>query len=266
MTLGELTTLCFAKIDEKNPLRLPNTPSVVSSSEEYEEVVNDIVEQYRANCDYSSLLMHAISDIYSTLYEELGLTREEVQNLPPETPLPPRTNELTEKLRNFPHEFNDEPIAEKIKRAFALLGVGNFHDLSNAYAQEDQVLMKAGTWDDQDPTLITNQVKGILEGINPAALDEVDRFWWREIMWFWYHHAISCAIWTRKDRTLAQRYADTARKIQGQLGHPNRITEMLRLLVYGQLEDAQELSDQLLTEAHSAEQLLKEYERGEFFK
>lgn len=107
MTLSELTALCFQKIDEKNPLRLPDTPKVVHSPEEEQVVLNEIVDQYAAKCDYSSMLMHAISAVYSTLYQELGLSREEVQKLPADTTLPPRTNALAEKLHDFPEEITE---------------------------------------------------------------------------------------------------------------------------------------------------------------
>ena len=266
MTLSELRALCFGKIDEKNPLRLPDTRTVVHSPEEEQAALNEIVDQYAANCDYSSLLMDAISEVYATLYQELGLSREDVQRLPSDTALPPRTNELAEKLKKFPGELNDESTAEKVQRAFTLLGVTNFRDLSLAYTREDQKLMKVqDAWDDKDPTLITNQAKSILEGIDPSGLDEYDRVWWREIIWFWYHHAISCAVWKHKDRALAQQYADKAREIQGSLGHPNRITELLRLLVHNEVEEARDMVHGLRAEAYAARRLLVEYERGEFF-
>ena len=85
MNIAELTTLCFAKIDEKNPLRLPDTPKVVHSLEEEQAVLNEIVDQYAAKCDYSSMLMDAMSEVYRTLHKEMGMTREEVEKLPPTT-------------------------------------------------------------------------------------------------------------------------------------------------------------------------------------
>jgi hypothetical protein len=108
MTLGELTALCYQKIDEENPLRLPDTPKVVHSPEEEQAALNEIVDQYAANCDYSSVLMDAISEVYRTLYEEMGLTREEVKTLPSDTQLPPRANILAEELQHFPIELTAE--------------------------------------------------------------------------------------------------------------------------------------------------------------
>ena len=114
----------------------------------------------------------------------------------------------------------------KVREAFDLLGVTNFLDLSNAYSREDQELMKARTWDDQNPDLITNRIKSILEQINPVQLSDYDRVWWREILWFWHHHAISFAVWGRKDKILAQAYAGKALDFQAD-DHPNRITMLL---------------------------------------
>jgi hypothetical protein len=259
MTLAELRELVFKKTYDDNPLRPSDELRAEPDSEEF-------LEQYQAQHDYYMLCMDAIEEVYRTLQEELQLTGGGIQKLSPDTPLPSRTNELAEKLRNFPPEFREEPQAERIKRAFDLFGILDFYSLAFAYTVEDQKLMKTDAWDDENPILITNRVRHILEGIDPMALDEKDRVWWREIMWFWYHHAISCAIWKRKDRALAQRYADKAREIQGDLGHPNRITEVLRLLVHDKVGDARKMVDQLITEANSAKELLEEYERGEFFK
>lgn len=258
MTLDELKKLCLKKTYDDNPM----LPSDELRAEPGSEAA---LEQYQAAHDFYMLCMDAIEEVYRTLQEELGLTAEEIQTLPSDTQLPPHTNELAEKLRIFPPEFKEESTANRVKRAFDLLGVTDFSSLDFAYTLEDQRLMRAGTWDDRDPILITNRVRHILEDIDPIDLDENDRVWWREILWFWYHHAISYAIFKRKDRALAQRYADKAREIQGELGHPNRLTELLRLLVYDEVGKARDMVEQLTTEANSAKELLQEYERGEFF-
>lgn len=177
----------------------------------------------------------------------------------------PHEAEPTGKTRDI-NDFRVPTTKELVWAAFQLLGVDDFLSLSLAYTAEDQKLMKAGTWDDEDLSLITNRVKRLLEDINPDVLSEDDRVWWDEIMWFWYHHAISCAVYKKKDKALAQRYADKAREIQGPLGHPNRITELFRLLVYDDLKAARNMVDGLITEAETARFTLAEYERGEFFK
>lgn len=173
--------------------------------------------------------------------------------------------EPTGKTRDI-NDLRVPTTKELVFAAFQLLGVDNFRSLSLAYTVEDQKLMKAGTWDDTDLSLITNRVKRCLEDINPDVLNEDDQVWWNEIMWFWYHHAISCAVYKKKDKALAQRYADKAREIQGPLGHPNRITELFRLLVHDEIDEARNMVDCLTAEAETARLTLAEYERGEFFR
>ena len=160
-----------------------------------------------------------------------------------------------------------------IQEAFDLLGVNNFASLSRAYSEEDQKLMKNWMWDHQSPTLITNRMRKILEKINPADLSEDDSIWWHEILWFWYHHAISCAVLKRKDRALAQQYAARAIELQPD-DHPNQITELLFLLVHDRLQEAKEMAEHMPTpeedpevgiERQSALDLVALYERGEFF-
>lgn len=159
----------------------------------------------------------------------------------------------------------DSAISESIRKAFVLFGVESFLNLQRAYTEEDQRLMKAGLWDDRDPSLLTNQTKMILEQVDPDGLTEEDREWWHEIMWFWYHHAVSSAIWRQKDRALAQRYATKALEFQSQ-DHPNRITRLLWYLVHDQLAEAKIwVRDTKGIERQTGDELVVEYERGEFF-
>jgi hypothetical protein len=87
----------------------------------------------------------------------------------------------------------------KARAAFELLGVTNFKDLSIAYSAADQELMKKGIWYHKGNS-VPNLVKTLIENIDPEELDEKDKQWWREIMWFWYHHAISSALRMSGDR------------------------------------------------------------------
>ena len=100
----------------------------------------------------------------------------------------------------------------------------DFRNLSLAYTREDQKLMKSGEWDACNPVLITNRVKTLLEQIDQNYLSESDREWWSEILWFWYHHAVSYAIWRARDRALAQAYSEYER---GEFFN-NRTREILR--------------------------------------
>lgn len=160
----------------------------------------------------------------------------------------------------------DTETLKKIKEVFVLFGVRDFFALSHAYAAEDQRLMKNGEWDDESPFSLINQAKALLEQIDVAQLDQRDREWRQEILWLWYHHAISCAIGTRRDRQLARSYASKALEFQAS-NHPNRITRLLWYLVYDQLEEAERWTEHITEdpERTTAQQLIVEYKKGEFF-
>lgn len=138
----------------------------------------------------------------------------------------------------------NDSTSHLVHEVFTLLGVQTFHELSLAYSREDQKLMKSREWDPKNPLLITNRVKTILEQIDPNNLGEDDREWRSEILWFWYHHAVSCTSWVT-DRSLAQAYATKALTLQEEcqpkgFGQPNRITRLLWLLVHDRVDEAKE--------------------------
>ncbi len=162
-----------------------------------------------------------------------------------------------------------EATAEKVHEAFDLLHVDNFFALSRAYTREDQKLMKKGKWDASRPSLLTNKVKSILEKIDPHDLSNDDRQWHAEIMWFWYHHAISFAIWKAKDRIAAKEYAQKALDWQGD-NHPNRLTKLLWFLVHDELGKAKKWMKVRPDHADKVEhknglELIAQYEAGKFF-
>lgn len=151
-----------------------------------------------------------------------------------------------------------------VNEAFVILGVQTFLDLSRAYSREDQVLMKSREWDAYNPFLITNQVKAILEQIDPTDLGESDRMWRDEILWFWYHHAVSC----ERNRIQAQAYAAKALELQGN-DHPNRITKLLWFLTHDRVYEAKEWVAKIPTdsvECQTGLDTIREYEERKFWK
>ncbi|HEY4498531.1 MAG TPA: hypothetical protein VJH94_00535 [Candidatus Paceibacterota bacterium] len=153
-----------------------------------------------------------------------------------------------------------------LKEAYLLLNVTEPEELSVRYTQEDQKLMKSNAWDYKNPALITNKINVILEGINPTLLSADERYWRQNILWFWNHHAISCAIWRYKDKGEAAEYSEKALSYQPP-GHPNKITRLLYLLIRDQLTEAEKWSRTIVSEPEktTALHLLSEYQRG-FFK
>lgn len=153
-----------------------------------------------------------------------------------------------------------------MNEAYALLGAHNAPELSRLYTIEDQNLMKSGEWDYKNPSIVINKVKTILESIDPEKLSDTEAVWQQEILWFWYHHAISCAIWKYRDKQKAQEYAAKALQYQGE-GHPNKITQLLDYLVNDKLKDAERWVADINEEPEktTATDLLREYkEKGLF--
>jgi hypothetical protein len=166
------------------------------------------------------------------------------------------------KVENF--DIEKSPM----KEAYKMLGAKTPLELSNLYSERDQELMKSEEWDYNNPELITNKIKNILEPIDPETLTEDEREWRAEIIWFWYHHAISCAAARYKDKEAAQMYATKAVEIQPE-DHPNKITHLLFYLVHDRLQEAEELVAALAPkddEKDTAESLIEGYKEIGFFK
>ncbi len=159
-------------------------------------------------------------------------------------------------------DFEKSPVRE----AYVLLGAKTPLELSNLYTDEDQKLMKFHEWDYNNPDLTINKIKEILENVNLETLSQEERKWAQEIIWFWYHHAISCAIWRYKDRQKAKEYSEKALSYQTK-DHPNKITRLLNFLSEDKFYEAEVWTDQIEDEVEktTALELLKEYKEGGFF-
>lgn len=153
-----------------------------------------------------------------------------------------------------------------LESAYALAGIHDPLALHQAYVAEDQRLMKCGKWDYNNPNLLTNKIKKALIRIDPTTLSKEERRWRREILWFWFHHAVSCAIWIKKDREAARYYASEAVLCQGK-DHPNQITRLLFLLVHERYDEAVSWASAITdnVERETATATLLEYQRGNFF-
>lgn len=154
-----------------------------------------------------------------------------------------------------------------MKKAYLLLNAHSPGELSEKYTEEDQKLMRTEKWDYKDSTLVTNKIRNILERLDLNKLSKEEKFWRLNILWFWYHHAMSCALWRYHDRKLAQEYSKKAMKYQTK-NHPNKITRIFYFLVHDQLRKA-ELWNKTITkepEQSTAQHLIEEYKINGFFK
>lgn len=154
-----------------------------------------------------------------------------------------------------------------LKEAYILLGANNPLELSKKYLKEDQKIVTSKVADYHDKKFITNKVKNILEKVNARILQKDERYERRLILWLWYHHAISYAVWGYKDKRRAQKYSSLALKYQPK-NHQNHITRLLYLLIRDRFSKAKEwiktINDK--QEKITALSLLKFYNGGGFFK
>ncbi len=161
-----------------------------------------------------------------------------------------------------------EKISEHngIQKAYEIVGATNPAELSRLYTAEDQRLMKSSEWDYENPDLLTNKIKDILEPLDPRNLNDFENDIRGEILWFWYHHAISSAIWRQKDKEKAKEFAKKALEFQSE-DHPNKITNLLYLLVHDQLAKAKDWAGAITKEPEktTSNELIEEYIKGEFF-
>jgi len=160
-------------------------------------------------------------------------------------------------------KFNIE--SSPMREAYLLLNAHTPLELSNRYTEEDQKLMATAKWDYNNPDLITNKVKELLENIDPINLTGAENEWRNEILWFWYHHAISCAIYRYKDKLTARSCAKKALLWQDS-NHPNKITRLFDFLLNDDLVGAEDWAGLINKEPErsTARKLIDGYKRGEY--
>lgn len=161
-------------------------------------------------------------------------------------------------------EKNNQIETSVMKNAYELLGADSPLNLSLLYTQEDQKLMKSQAWDYNNENLVINKVKNILENVDVEKLSSQEKEWRNEILWFWYHHAISCAIWRYKDKEKAKFYSSKALEFQD---NHNQITKLLYFLVNNKIDEAEKWASEISDEAEkeTASSLIKEFKNGQFF-
>lgn len=142
-------------------------------------------------------------------------------------------------------------------------------ELQEIYMKADQELMRAGRWDYANSKLVTNQIKEMIEKIGVNNINDKKEKKWIKIyiLWMWYHHAISCALWKHGDREAAIEYSKVAVNLQP-YNHPNKITRLLYFLVRDDLASAEKWQKIITKEPEksTAEYSMNLYKKGNFFK
>lgn len=156
-----------------------------------------------------------------------------------------------------------------LRDVYVHFSVNDPGELQELYMKVDQELMLSGKWDYKNPSLVTNQIKEMIEEIGIDNIkDEKEKKWIKKyILWMWYHHAISCALSKYGDKEAALEYSITALNYQP-IDHPNKITRLLYLLIRDDLASAEEWQKSITKEPEksTAEFLVNLYKRGDFFK
>lgn len=132
----------------------------------------------------------------------------------------------------------------------------------------DQKLMYADEWDYKDTGQLPNKIREALEKVDVATItDPYEKEWYPHILWLWYHHAISCALWKHGNKNDALEYSEKALSIQPK-DHPNKITKLLYLLIREDLEEAEKWAKTIETEPEktTAQHDIDKYKNGNFFQ
>lgn len=146
-----------------------------------------------------------------------------------------------------------------------LLKAHNTSELSYKYLEQDQKIITSRITNYHDQKLITNKIRKILESIDARRLSKDEQHERRLILWLWYHHAISYAVWGYKDKRCAQTYSSLALKYQPK-NHQNKITRLLYLLVRDRYPAAKKWATVIKgSEKSTALELIKFYKKGGFF-
>lgn len=111
-------------------------------------------------------------------------------------------------------------------------------ELYKKYCIEDQKLFTAQPplWDYDDPDQVPNKVRAMLEVAGTERLTEDEVEWRNQIIWFWYHHAISVAGWKR-DKDKQRYFSEKAMEYEDP---SNMLTRTMFYLVHDRVEDAEE--------------------------
>ncbi|MFA7216842.1 MAG: hypothetical protein WC095_02585 [Candidatus Paceibacterota bacterium] len=174
-------------------------------------------------------------------------------------------------MEKQPQQFDIEN--SPMKEAYNLIGANSPKELDSLYNKADQELMKSKEWDYNNPDLVTNRIKNIIENIDKNLLTEEEKDWRQMILWFWYHHAMSVAIGLFGDKEKAKEFGAKAMELNPK-DNSNKITEIYYLLLNDNLAKAEDLvgsiPEGLLDdgnpnpEPQTARELIEEYKQGLF--
>ncbi len=178
-----------------------------------------------------------------------------------------RKSGILKDMKNAVKVFDrDKSLLRDIYHTFLVKDPG---ELESLYMRHDQKLMQEGMWDYKNKDLLPNKIKEGIESVSlPTLLDSKEKLWLSRILWLWYHHAISCALWKYGDTGMARFFAKKALFLQED-NHPNRVTYLLYLLTRGEYDLAEYYAiyaNISKIEIPTIQQILNKYREGSFFR
>ena len=135
-------------------------------------------------------------------------------------------------IRNILKEFN----------------VRDVYDLSELHLAIDQQQIKTDTFKLHSKKNINNRIKNALETLDIRKIKNSDeQEVVKDILWLWYHHACTIAIWKKGDIKAGKRYCKKALSYLYE-GHPNKMTWLIMLLLEGKIDEAKKWVSDEVTE------------------
>jgi hypothetical protein len=145
-----------------------------------------------------------------------------------------------EKISENKESFDIEK--SPMREAYLMLDATTPFELSRNYVKYEQVLFKSGKWDYDNPEQTQNKIKQILESVDASNLTEEEVEWRNEILWFWYHHAISVAH-NNKDKEKMKFFSTKALEYQDDNPAHNPLTRTMYLLSHDKIKEAEDWLD-----------------------
>lgn len=129
----------------------------------------------------------------------------------------------------------------RIDRICKKYSVQTVAELAQLADDDDQRLMRSLEWDYEVDALHT-QIVNDLKRVPRKELVGDEKWQVEQVIWFWYHHATSCAIYRHNNRKKALNFVQKALQYQTRIpDHENKVTLLLHLLLKGKLSEAKAL-------------------------
>lgn len=164
--------------------------------------------------------------------------------------------------------MDDRSTHNSLKEVYELLQASSPKELASKFIKEDQRLLEAQSWDYKNPELVLNKAKELVESVitDGSVANKEDEEEFKDMLWFWYHHATGYAIWKYRERERALEFSAKALKYQT-ADNPNNITHLLYLLVRNKVAEATAVVNSIENESEKTTSLeiLREYLDGGFF-